>query len=109
MIKEKEPRKDKTFVEGEIRNAFLAQAMSSTGRFEDQERETLTRYLEEKALNCMSGAKQIRGLNLMETREVYKYKRREIKGDPLEEMPKLSPNPPAFEPIGRYTFLKREN
>ena len=55
-------------------------------------------------------------------RSVYKYKpvdkkvkpvvqelpaefriRREIKGDPLAEMPMLSPKPPDFEPPGRYT------
>src|SRR5271168_4711375 len=97
--------------------------MSSRGRFEDSERETLMRYLEERVLKCQSDVNEIRELNLIETREVYKYKpvdkkiklviqelpaefciRREIKGDPLEEMPKLSPNPPAFQPTGRYTL-----
>ena len=29
---------------------------------------------------------------------------RDIKGDPLEGMPKLNPNPPDFEPKGRYTL-----
>ena len=33
---------------------------------------------------------------------------REIKGDPLAEMPKLSPNPPDYEPVGRYTQERKE-
>lgn len=33
---------------------------------------------------------------------------RHIRGDPLENMPKLSPNPPDFVPIGRYTQEGKE-
>ena len=34
---------------------------------------------------------------------------RKIIGDPLEDMPPLDPNPPAFEPSGRYTQERKEN
>ena len=34
--------------------------------------------------------------------------RREIIGDPLADMPKLLPNPPDFEPMGRYTAERKE-
>jgi len=35
--------------------------------------------------------------------------RREIKGDPLADMPHLNPNPPEFIPIGRYTQERKED
>lgn len=38
-----------------------------------------------------------------------KYRiKREIKGDPLENMPVLNPNPPEFVPTGRYTQERKE-
>ncbi|KAJ7140465.1 hypothetical protein C8R46DRAFT_1233914 [Mycena filopes] len=33
---------------------------------------------------------------------------RHIYGDPLADMPKLNPNPPPFEPTGRYTTERRD-
>jgi len=33
---------------------------------------------------------------------------RNIVGDPLADMPTLSPNPPPFEPTGRYTAANRD-
>ena len=33
---------------------------------------------------------------------------REIKGDPLENMPKLNPRPPEFKPTGRYTQERKD-
>ncbi|KAL7281404.1 hypothetical protein ACG7TL_004717 [Trametes sanguinea] len=33
---------------------------------------------------------------------------RNITGDPLADMPKLNPNPPEFEPTGRYTQERKE-
>jgi hypothetical protein len=39
--------------------------------------------------------------------EEYRIKR-DIKGDPLAEMPKLNPNPPEFEPTGRCTQERKE-
>ncbi|EPQ49780.1 hypothetical protein GLOTRDRAFT_23124, partial [Gloeophyllum trabeum ATCC 11539] len=32
---------------------------------------------------------------------------RNIKGDPLADMPTLSPNPPPFQPSGRYSLERR--
>ena len=34
---------------------------------------------------------------------------RDIKGDPLADMPELNPNPPDFEPTGRYTQERKEH
>ena len=33
---------------------------------------------------------------------------RNIIGDPLENMPSLDPNPPPFQPTGRYTEERRD-
>ena len=33
---------------------------------------------------------------------------RDIKGDPLEHLPALNPNPPEFEPTGRYTQERKD-
>jgi hypothetical protein len=112
------PRRGEVFEEGEVRNAFLSQAMEDK-RFEDSERELLSGYLNECVLP-KRGGKQV-------TRSVYKYKpvalktkpvigelpgefriKREILGDPLADMPKLSTNPPEFEPTGRYTWERKE-
>ena len=35
--------------------------------------------------------------------------KREIKGDPLKDLPKLNPNPPDFVPTGRYTLERKED
>jgi hypothetical protein len=119
------PREGKTFVENEVRNTFLAQAMTSVERFEDNERVTLTQYLDQSVLNVRERkSPRIRENNLLgdRIREVYKYKavalkvkpvvkelpaefriKREIVGDPLAEMPELSTSPPEFAPTERYT------
>ena len=34
---------------------------------------------------------------------------RDIKGDPLADIPKLDPNPPDFAPTGRYTLERKEH
>ena len=100
------PRVGEDFEEGEVRNAFLSQSMECN-HFEDSDREKLSSYLSA----CML-PKQVRS--------VFKYKpvalktkpvmgelpakfriRREIVGDPLAELPELSPNPPDFSPVGR--------
>ena len=112
------PRRGEEFEEGEIRNAFLAQAMGNEC-FEDSDREILTTYLNASVLEKSEG---VQG-----TRSVYKYKpvalktrpvigelpgefriRREIIGDPLLEMPTLLVKPPEFEPTGRYTQERKE-
>jgi hypothetical protein len=123
------PRQSRTFQREEIRNAFLAQSMTEK-RFEDSERAVLARYLEEGAVQKeKKSQKIIRGTNMMEkdVRSVYKYKpvalkvkpvvqelpsefriKREIVGNPLAEMPELSPRPPEFEPTGRYTQERKD-
>ena len=107
------PRVGEDFEEGEVRNAFLSQSMECN-HFEDSDREKLSSYLSA----CML-PKQVRS--------VFKYKpvalktkpvmgelpakfriRREIVGDPLAELPELSPNPPDFSPVGRYTLERKE-
>src|SRR5271154_4837 len=124
------PREGKVFHDGEVRNAFLAQAMESKN-FEDSEREILSNYL---GRNVVQKSEQsqfhlTRGTRMEseDVRSVYKYKpvalkvkpvvqelpaefriKREIRGDPLAEMPKLSTNPPDFEPTGRYTLQRKE-
>jgi Integrase zinc binding domain/RNase H-like domain found in reverse transcriptase len=98
--------------------------------FEDSDRAVLTQYLEKGAMRkATDRPKLIRSTNMMEkeVREVYKYKPvdkkikpviqelpaefrivREIKGDPLKDMPELSPKPPEFEPTGRYTEERKD-
>ena len=121
-----EPRRSRKFEEGEIRNAFLSQAMSNK-KFEDSEREILTKYLENNTWNMSVNQQQLDRDVANGQRSVYKYKPvaekvkpviqelpskfrivREIKGDPLAEMPKLSPNPPEFKPVGRYTQERKD-
>lgn len=123
------PRKSEAFKEGEIRNAFLAQAMMSR-EFEDNDREILAKYLEGGVLSKEEEVVHlIRSTKMVETdtRSIYKYKsvdkkikpvikelpaefriKREIKGDPLAGMPQLSPNPSDFEPTGRYTQERKD-
>ena len=114
------PRRQLVFEEGEIRNAFLSQTMSNK-RFEDRDREILTNYLENQTWKVSVHQQQLeREEKRIES--VFKYKPvalkvkpviqelpskfriiREIKGDPLAEMPKLSFHPPEFSPTGRYS------
>ena len=51
-------------------------------------------------------AQKVRGI-LGEMPEKFRIVRR-IVGDPLKELPKLSPNPPPFVPTGRYTQERKE-
>ena len=116
------PKRGENFQDGEVRNAFLAQAMSNKV-FEDDDREILSKYLDTATLPVA-----MNNQNLVEdVRSVYKYKpvalkvrpvvqelpaefriKREIIGDPLAEMPKLDPNPPNFVPTGRYTQERKD-
>ena len=123
------PRNLRVFEEGEIRNAFLAQLMMDP-KFEDQDREVLTRFLGERTwLSKESKSCKRENICVEENglRSVYKYKpvalkvkpviqklpaefriKREIIGDPLAEMPKLSTNPPEFAEMGRYTKERKD-
>jgi hypothetical protein len=117
------PKQNGVFDNDEVRNIFLAQTMDNP-IYEDSERAVLSQYLDTIALPVEvddtiydnDGA-----------RSVYKYKpvalktrpviqelpaefriKREIIGDPLAEMPKLSHHPPHFVPTGRYTEERRD-
>jgi hypothetical protein len=120
------PKRHRIFEEGEVRNAYLSQTMSNK-IFEDKDRAILTKYLEDNTWN-MSVNQQVLDKDVERgQRSVFKYKPvalrvkpviqelpskfriiRDIKGDPLAEMPELSPNPSDFEPIGRYTQERKE-
>ena len=121
-----QPRRNKVFEEGEIRNAFLSQTMSNK-KFEDSDREILTKYLENNTWKVSVNQQSLERDEGVGQRSVYKYKPvaqkvkpviqelpskfriiRDIKGDPLAGMPELSPNPPDFEPVGRYTQERKE-
>ena len=124
------PRKGNVFQGGEVRNAFLAQSMMSP-KFKDKDRVVLSKYLDRRAMraNSESQLQLTRGSYMSEDmRSVYKYKpvalkvnpmmkelpaefriKREILGDPLAEMPELSPNPPDFVLTGRYTQERKNH
>jgi hypothetical protein len=116
------PRKGENFQLKEVRNAFLAQTMLNP-IFEDSDRKILSTYLDNAVLAVDVGSQPA----VEEIRNVFKYKpvalktrpvvqelpaefriKREIIGDPLAEMPKLSPNPPNFVPTGRYTQERKD-
>ena len=112
------PRRGEIFEKGEIRNAFLSQAMENKC-FEDPDRDLLSKYLNGCVIQKEKGEQR--------TRSIYKYKPvalktkpiigelpaefrilREIIGDPLKDMPNLLVNPPDFIPTGRYTQERKE-
>ena len=116
------PKVGGSFEKEEVRNVFLLQTMENP-IYEDSDRKILSKYLDEVMLpiDCRSEAV------VEDIKSVYKYKpvalktrpvvqelpaefriKREILGDPLAEMPKLSPNPPDFVPTGRYTQERKE-
>lgn len=123
------PRRGDTFDDGEIRNAFLSQSMDCRA-FEDKDRELLIAYLDKGAITKASKEQShlsSEEYSDEEYRSIYKYKpvalktkpviqelpaefriKREIIGDPLKDMPKLLPNPPDFEPTGRYTEERKK-
>lgn len=96
---------------------YMAEAVKES-KLEDKNRDRLQHYLQ-----AMNRAK------IVETEKAasYKYKPvalkvkplhadlpekyriiRDIKGDPLENMPVLNPKPPDFKPTGRYTQERKE-
>ena len=117
-----QPKVGDSFKNNEIRNIFLAQTMDNP-IYEDSDRKVLSEYLDNTSLTVAT-YQQTRNTDI---RGVYKYKpvalktrpvvqelpaqfriKREIIGDPLAEMPKLSPNPPDFIPTGRYIQERKE-
>ena len=111
------PKNNSSFDIEEVRNVYLAQSMDNPV-FEDKDRAVLSQYLDTVGLPVKIDKKT----TSEGARSVYKYKpvalktrpviqelpdkfriKREIIGDPLADMPELSPNPPDFVPKGRYT------
>jgi hypothetical protein len=123
------PRRGDIFSDGEIRNAYLSQSMDCK-TFEDKDREQLMAYLDKSVLKNVPSEQFSLSISQddgQEYRSVYKYKpvalktkpvlgelpmkyriKREIIGDPLKEMPELTPNPPEFTPTGRYTEERKQ-
>src|SRR5882762_7807268 len=117
------PQKNGKFEPDEVRDVYLAKSMETPGIYEDSERAVLSQYLDTVGLPVEVSCQTIND----GARSVYKYKpvafktrpviqelpaefriKREIIGDPLAEMPELSPNPPEFVPTGRYTEERKE-
>ena len=116
------PKHEDSFQNDEVRNVFLAQTMENPV-YEDSDRGVLSQYLDTMGLPVeVNSQTKSQG-----ARSVYKYKpvalktrpvvqelpaefriKREIIGDPLAEMPKLSPNPPEFVPTDRYTQERKD-
>ena len=120
LINKKEKLQGIPNQEGEMRNAYLAQNMSDK-KFEDTDRDLLTKYLENNTWNISVNQQQLeKDTEAKGCRSTYTYKPvaqkvkpviqelpsqfriiRDITGDPLADIPELSPNPPDFEPTGR--------
>ena len=108
----------RNFSERERRNAYLSVALGEPA-VEDSDRLKFDNYLldacrkkkevsdDEPVVSVYAG-KKYKPVALKvkpvytELPEQYRIKR-EIKGDPLEGMPSLNPNPPEFVPTGRYS------
>jgi hypothetical protein len=116
------PKRGEGFQNGEVRNAFLAQTMLNP-IFEESDRKLLSEYLDNMTLPVAVNGQTV----VDDVRSVYKYKpvalkvrpvvqelpaefriKREIIGDPLAEMPRLSPKPPNFVSTGRYTQERKD-
>ena len=115
--------KSKTFSKDEKRDAYLAEAVNCSD-IPDKDRGQFSNYLlsnlvrqkqeEHKDPTVSIFASKYKPVAL-KTRPViaglpeqFRIKR-EIRGDPLENMPKLNPNPPEFVPTGRYTQERRDD
>ena len=118
------PKKGGKFEKKELRNIYLAQTMENPV-YEDSDRKVLSQYLDTGSLPVNistqivnEGARSVYASKYkpvaLKTRPVVQELpaefriKREIIGDPLAEMPKLSPNPPDFVPTGRYTQERME-
>ena len=120
------PKRYRNFEEGEVRNAYLSQTISDK-IFEDKDRAVLIKYLKNNTWNVSANHQRLDKDVERGQKSVFKYKPvalkvkpviqelpsqfriiRDIKGDPLAEMPELSRNPPDFEPVGRYTQERKE-
>ena len=114
--------KNGEFSEKEKRNTYLAEAMKCAD-VTDRAREQITSYflseyrkepeICEESATTLLNTKKYKPVAL-KIRPVYTELpdnfriKREIRGDPLENMPQLNPCPPDFVPTGRYTLERKE-
>ena len=122
-IKGYAPSKTGEFSHKEKRNVYMAEAVNCSD-IPDRERAQVSSYLmgafrnTEKILDEKPKVQVLAGKKYkpvaLKTRPVYaelpeSYRiKRDIRGDPLENMPKLNPQPPEFEPTGRYTQERKD-
>ena len=114
--------KNGKFSEKEKRDTYLAEAINIAGVSESAKGQITSYFLNEyrkepevckvAATNLLAG-KKYKPVALKvkpvytELRDNFRI-RREIRGDPLENMPQLNPCPPDFEPTGRYTQERKD-
>lgn len=110
------------FSDLEKRNVYLSEALNCS-KISDKTREQVGSYFlgaynrskekEDDPTFSILASKKYKPVAL-KTKPVYaelpeNYRiKREIKGDPLQDMPKLNPVPPEFRPKGRYTQERKE-
>lgn len=120
------------FNQDELMASYLEEALYESCEVEDGDRETFSKYWEqlehpnEKGRTVLAqavrSAEQMKGVSkgtkykpvdkkvkpvLGTPGEEFRIKR-EIKGDPLAELPELPTNPPEWTPCGRYTVERKE-
>jgi len=111
-----------TFTEKEIRNTYMLEAVNHSD-LEDTDRGKIASYFLGAYRNQNDSGEETQSRSVfaskykpvaLKVRPVYaelpeKYRiKREIKGDPLADMPRLNPNPPDYRPTGRYTLERKE-
>ena len=117
------PREAK-FTDKERRNAYMAEAINCSD-IPDRNREQFNNYLLGAYRNQMYSGDENPTVSVLATKKykpvalkvkpVYaelpgQYRiQRNIKGDPLADMPRLNPRPPEFEPTGRYTQPRKDD
>jgi len=118
FLKEYSPASERNFCERKWRDAYLSVALGEPA-VEDLDRLKFDNYLldtcrkrkdvsEDKPIVSVYAGKKYKPVALKvkpvytELLDQYRIKR-EIKGDPLEGMPSLNPEPPEFVPTGRYS------
>ena len=110
------------FSEVEKRNIYMLEAMTHS-KLPDREREQISSYMIGKFRGRMEEDEGDQVVSVLaskykpvalKVRPVYaelpdRFRiKREVKGDPLADMPKLNPSPPFFVPVGRYTQERKE-
>jgi hypothetical protein len=110
------------FSEKEKRNIYVQEAMNQAD-VPDEARAKVTSYLLGKTRGRMAEQDKDPPVSVLASKykpvalkvkpiyaelpERFRIKR-EIRGDPLAEMPKLTPHPPDFVPTGRYTQERKD-